>query len=105
MDSPCLTEKELVQAQIAAAYSLLTKETDIYEEQITPTGEVVHKKVGSKRNVTAADLQAASSTINSKSVQKYFAEQNRGNTVNVRKGLAHAKKQQKQLEVEDEPSN
>ena len=100
MATPTITEELLIKAQLEGAYALLTEEVDVYEEQITPAGEVVHKKVGTRKAITAANLQAATSAINSKAVQKYFAEQSKKKTVNVREMLQNEK--QAQIEVQDE---
>lgn len=95
-----ISEAELLQELLEAAHLLLTQEVDTYEEQISPTGEVIHKKTGKSRIITAANLQAANSVINSKAAQKHFAEQRRGLTVNVRKRLQQER--QPQIEVLDE---
>jgi uncharacterized protein YbjQ (UPF0145 family) len=97
---PTVTEEHLVHDLLAGVSALLNQEVDVYEEQIAPTGEVINKKIGTRRVITAANLQAANATINSKAVQKHFAEQKRGTTVNVRKELQ--RENQKQIEVLDE---
>jgi hypothetical protein len=97
---PMVTEEQLVHDLLEGVSALLNQEVDVYEEQISPTGEVVNKRVGTRRVITAASLQAANAAINSKAVQKHFAEQKRGTTVNVRKELQREK--QKQIEVLDE---
>ena len=99
MATPGITEQELLAAVIEGALTLLTQELDVYEEQISPTGEVVHKKVGTRKTITAANLQAANATLNSKAVQKHFAQSGR-KTVNVQKRLR--KERNNKLEVLDE---
>ena len=101
MDTPPqVTEQQLICDLLEGVSALLNQEVDLYEEHVSPTGEVVNKRVGSRRVITAANLQAANAAINSKAVQKHFAELKRGTTVNVRKGLQREK--QKQIEVLDE---
>ena len=95
-----IAEEQLVHDLLEGVSALLNQEVAVYEEQITPTGEVVNKRVGTRRVITAANLQAANAALNSKAVQKHFAEQKRGTTVNVREELQREK--QKQIEVLDE---
>ena len=102
MDTPPkrVTEETLILSLLEGAYALLNQEVDVYEDRVTGDGTVYQTKIGTRRILTAANLQAAGSVINSKAAQKHFAEQKRGTTVNVRKELQREKL--KQIEVLDE---
>lgn len=102
MATGAITEENLIKDLLARTQDLLNQEVDVYDEVIDPAeGVPVQKKVGTRRIITAANLQAAATVINSKAVQKYFAEQSRGKNVNVRKALRKEQKL-KQVEVQDE---